>query len=125
MPDINITGDVGAQFEVEASFEIADVGHLTEFTKVSEWRYVQSAACLMSREKVLLTEETFEWTISGENLSSEFAFFVVTALDANSVSSFRFRSEIMKTGGSHKLILIKGLLFPVSCFRERPSPSKG
>ncbi|KAH9961311.1 hypothetical protein BC827DRAFT_1260505 [Russula dissimulans] len=51
MPDINITGDVGAQFEVEASFEVADVGHLTEFTKV------------------LLTEQTFEWTISGENLS--------------------------------------------------------
>jgi len=35
MPDIKITGDVGAQFEMEANFEIADVGHLTEFTKVS------------------------------------------------------------------------------------------
>jgi hypothetical protein len=35
MPNINITGDAGAQFEVEATFEIADVGHLTEFTKVS------------------------------------------------------------------------------------------
>jgi hypothetical protein len=35
MPDINITGDVGAQFEMEANFEVADVGHLTEFTKVS------------------------------------------------------------------------------------------
>ncbi|KAI9442265.1 hypothetical protein H4582DRAFT_1809416 [Lactarius indigo] len=51
MPKINITGDVGAQFEVEATFEIADVGHLTEFTKV------------------LLTQESFDWVISGENLS--------------------------------------------------------
>lgn len=34
MPNISITGDVGAQFEVDADFEIADVGHLTDFTKV-------------------------------------------------------------------------------------------
>ncbi|KAH8979124.1 hypothetical protein EDB92DRAFT_1821158 [Lactarius akahatsu] len=53
MPNINITGDVGAQFEVEATFEIADVGHLTDFTKV------------------LLTQESFDWVISGENLSGE------------------------------------------------------
>ncbi|KAH9083581.1 hypothetical protein EDB83DRAFT_2511885 [Lactarius deliciosus] len=51
MPNINITGDVGAQFEIEATFDIADVGHLTEFTKV------------------LLTQESFDWVISGENLS--------------------------------------------------------
>jgi len=35
MPDINITGDAGAKFEVDTTFEITDVGHLTEFTKVS------------------------------------------------------------------------------------------
>ena len=35
MPDIKIAADIGAQFEMEANFEIADVGHLTEFTKVS------------------------------------------------------------------------------------------
>jgi hypothetical protein len=35
MPDIEITADVGAQFKMEANFEIADVDHLTEFTKVS------------------------------------------------------------------------------------------
>jgi hypothetical protein len=35
MPDIKITADVGVQFEMEANFEIADVDHLTEFTKVS------------------------------------------------------------------------------------------
>lgn len=34
MPNINITGDVGARFEVEATFKIADVEHLTNFTKV-------------------------------------------------------------------------------------------
>lgn len=34
MPNINITGDAGARFEVETTFEIADVGHVTEFTKV-------------------------------------------------------------------------------------------
>jgi len=45
MPDINITGDVGAQFEMEANFEVADVGHLTEFTKVSSQGCVQSASC--------------------------------------------------------------------------------
>ncbi|TFY72142.1 hypothetical protein EVG20_g865 [Dentipellis fragilis] len=51
MPDINIMGDVGAQFEIEATFDVADVGHLTDFTKV------------------LLTEESFDWMISGDNLS--------------------------------------------------------
>ncbi|KAI0268735.1 hypothetical protein BC834DRAFT_651204 [Gloeopeniophorella convolvens] len=51
MPNVNITGDVGGQFEVEASFEVADVGHLTDFTKA------------------LLTQESFDWVISGENLS--------------------------------------------------------
>ncbi|KAA1471743.1 hypothetical protein DENSPDRAFT_133322 [Dentipellis sp. KUC8613] len=51
MPDINITGDVGAQFEIEATFNVADVDHLTNFTKV------------------LLTEESFDWMISGDNLS--------------------------------------------------------
>jgi hypothetical protein len=45
MPDINITGDIGAQFEIVADFEVADVGHLTEFTKVSSRRCIQSASC--------------------------------------------------------------------------------
>ncbi|TFY75371.1 hypothetical protein EWM64_g8642 [Hericium alpestre] len=51
MPPINITGDVGAQFEVEADFSVADVGHLTDFTKT------------------MLTQESFDWVISGENLT--------------------------------------------------------
>jgi len=50
MPDIKIIGRIGAHFDVEANFEIADVDHLTEFTKV------------------LLTQESFDWVISGENL---------------------------------------------------------
>lgn len=35
MPNISITGDVGAKFEVDAAFDFTNVGHLTEFTKVS------------------------------------------------------------------------------------------
>jgi hypothetical protein len=35
MPSINLIGDAGAKLEIDATFEIANVGHLTEFTKVS------------------------------------------------------------------------------------------
>jgi hypothetical protein len=35
MPNISITGDSGAKFEVDTTFEITSVDHLTEFTKVS------------------------------------------------------------------------------------------
>ncbi|EIW52711.1 uncharacterized protein TRAVEDRAFT_134842 [Trametes versicolor FP-101664 SS1] len=51
MPDIDIASDVGATFEIDANFEVADVDHLTNFTKV------------------MLTEESFDWIISGSNLS--------------------------------------------------------
>ncbi|KAI0370690.1 hypothetical protein BV20DRAFT_966193 [Pilatotrama ljubarskyi] len=51
MPDIDIVADVGASFEIDATFEVADVDHLTNFTKV------------------MLTEESFDWVISGSNLS--------------------------------------------------------
>ena len=51
MPEINVVGDVGASFEVDATFAVADVDHLTDFTKV------------------MLTEESFDWVISGNNLS--------------------------------------------------------
>lgn len=37
MSNINITGDAGAQFEVNTTFEITNVSHLTEFTKVGIW----------------------------------------------------------------------------------------
>jgi hypothetical protein len=51
MKDISVTGDVGGAIDTEATFTVADVGHLTDFTKA------------------LLTEESFEWEISGENLT--------------------------------------------------------
>ncbi|KAE8246427.1 hypothetical protein A4X13_0g5797 [Tilletia indica] len=50
-PDINSVGDVGAQFNLTAQFQVADVGRLTDFTRV------------------LLTEPSFVWTISGEGLT--------------------------------------------------------
>ncbi|GAA6063179.1 hypothetical protein JCM10212_003114 [Sporobolomyces blumeae] len=51
MPDISITGDVGAQINLEAAFAVADVGHLTDFTGY------------------LLTEESFTWQIYSSNIS--------------------------------------------------------
>ncbi|CAL1708136.1 unnamed protein product [Somion occarium] len=51
MEDIDLTGDVGAQFIVDSQFQVADVGHITEFTKT------------------LLTQESFQWDISADNLN--------------------------------------------------------
>ncbi|EPQ57376.1 hypothetical protein GLOTRDRAFT_120580 [Gloeophyllum trabeum ATCC 11539] len=51
MPDVKLTGNVGAQLDLDATFEVADVDHLSDFTKV------------------LLTEESFDWEIAGENLT--------------------------------------------------------
>ena len=61
MPDVDVVGDVGASFEVDATFSVADVGHLADFTKA------------------LLTEESFDWVISGSNLSgaSPFGIFLL------------------------------------------------
>ncbi|KAG7446409.1 uncharacterized protein BT62DRAFT_931852 [Guyanagaster necrorhizus] len=51
MDNITVIGDTGADFNVQSQFAVADVDHLTEFIKV------------------LVTEESFEWIISGENLA--------------------------------------------------------
>lgn len=51
MPEVQLVADEGAQLDITADFSVADVGHLTNFTRV------------------LLTEESFEWEIAGENLS--------------------------------------------------------
>lgn len=51
MPDVNLAADEGAQLDLLADFSVADVDHLTEFTKT------------------LLTEESFQWDIAGENLT--------------------------------------------------------
>ena len=55
MPEINVVGDVGATFEVDGTFNVADVGHLADFTKM------------------MLTQESFEWVISGSNLTGAFS----------------------------------------------------
>ncbi|KAI0354382.1 hypothetical protein OH77DRAFT_1404952 [Trametes cingulata] len=65
MPDIDIVADVGANFEIDATFEVADVDHLTNFTKV------------------MLTEESFDWVISGSNLSGTFAGITVPGIELN------------------------------------------
>ncbi|KAH9038716.1 hypothetical protein EDB85DRAFT_2072661 [Lactarius pseudohatsudake] len=90
MPNINITGDVGAQFEVEATFEIADVGHLTDFTKV------------------LLTQESFDWVISGENISGESLYTPVCRF---TVIDFTLFPGIIVSGISlpGKTVALKGL----------------
>ncbi|KAK0485666.1 hypothetical protein IW261DRAFT_1451420 [Armillaria novae-zelandiae] len=51
MDNITVTGDLGADFNVRSQFTVTDVDHLTDFTKA------------------LVTEESFEWIISGENLT--------------------------------------------------------
>ena len=51
MPDVSLAADEGAQLDFTAEFSVADVDHLTEFTKV------------------MVTEESFQWDISGENLT--------------------------------------------------------
>lgn len=51
MGDVKVTGDVGGAIDAASSFEVADVSHLTDFTRT------------------LLTEEYFNWDISGENLT--------------------------------------------------------
>ncbi|KAK0559809.1 hypothetical protein OC844_004162, partial [Tilletia horrida] len=50
-PNISLVGDVGAQFNLTAQFQVADVGRLTEFSKV------------------LLTQPSFVWTITGAGLA--------------------------------------------------------
>ncbi|KAG6813669.1 hypothetical protein H0H92_008517 [Tricholoma furcatifolium] len=51
MQDVTVTGDVGGSIDATTTFTVADVDHLTDFTKT------------------MLTEESFEWDISGQNLS--------------------------------------------------------
>lgn len=53
MDDVNIVGDVGATLNVQSTFEVADVNVLAQFTQV------------------LLNEESFQWDISGENLTGK------------------------------------------------------
>ncbi|EEB94048.1 hypothetical protein MPER_07210, partial [Moniliophthora perniciosa FA553] len=56
MNDVDVVGDIGAEINLESKFQVADINHITEFTKV----------CGI---QTLLTEESFEWEISGDNLT--------------------------------------------------------
>ncbi|KAJ3567055.1 hypothetical protein NP233_g6616 [Leucocoprinus birnbaumii] len=51
MNPVQVTGDVGATLDADSTFAVVNLDSLTAFTKV------------------LLTEESFEWAISGENLT--------------------------------------------------------
>jgi hypothetical protein len=53
MDDVNVVSNVGATLNVQTSFEVADADVLANFTKV------------------LLNEESFQWVISGENLTGK------------------------------------------------------
>jgi hypothetical protein len=54
--DVSVVGDIGATLNVQTTFEVADVNVLASFTKV------------------LLNEESFQWEISGENLTGKSRF---------------------------------------------------
>ncbi|KAG1851680.1 hypothetical protein F4604DRAFT_1933963 [Suillus subluteus] len=51
MDPVNVVGDVGATLNVQSTFEVANTDHLANFTKV------------------MLNNESFEWDISGDNLT--------------------------------------------------------
>ncbi|PFH51992.1 hypothetical protein AMATHDRAFT_74502 [Amanita thiersii Skay4041] len=51
LSNVQVVGDVGASIDADSTFTVADVPHLTEFTKT------------------LLTEQSFTWDITGENLT--------------------------------------------------------
>ncbi len=73
MPEINVVGDVGASFEVDGTFNVADVGHLTDFTKM------------------MLTQESFDWVISGSNLTG--AFFVWLSVQTGMIHKLLMQSR--------------------------------
>ncbi|GAA5914535.1 uncharacterized protein JCM6883_003197 [Sporobolomyces salmoneus] len=88
MPNISITGDVGADLNIAAAFAVADVGHLTEFTGY------------------LLTEESFTWQIYGENLA-------VTALGIT-VDGISIMKNVVLSGmnGFKNLVTIESFDLP-------------
>ncbi|KAF7321550.1 hypothetical protein MKEN_00676000 [Mycena kentingensis (nom. inval.)] len=51
MDPLKVVADSGASLDTKSTFTVADVGHLTDFTKT------------------LLTQESFDWKITGENLT--------------------------------------------------------
>jgi hypothetical protein len=47
MNDVDVVGDVGANIDLESAFEVADIEHITQFTKVrgNNFKY-RSSTCL-------------------------------------------------------------------------------
>ncbi|RDX40651.1 hypothetical protein OH76DRAFT_1365915 [Lentinus brumalis] len=85
MPAIDLVGDVGASFEVDATFKVASVDHLTEFTKV------------------MLTEESFDWVISGSNLSGESWYLLTLAAIGISVPEIALSNKKVTLKGMNSL----------------------
>jgi hypothetical protein len=77
MPDVEVVGDSGAKINNQNTFQVADVDHLTNFTKA------------------LLTTESFNWTVTGNNLR-------VTALGIT-VSNISLGSKVVTLKGSNGL----------------------
>ena len=50
MSDISVTGDVGGTIDAESTFQITDLAHLTEFTKVNDPSIQNSGASNYSPE---------------------------------------------------------------------------
>ncbi|KAF9071074.1 hypothetical protein BDP27DRAFT_1419362 [Rhodocollybia butyracea] len=66
MDNVSVIGGQGAQINVASNFQVANVDTLTAFTKT------------------LLTEESFEWVISGENLTVSALGIDVTGISLTS-----------------------------------------
>ncbi|KAG6820875.1 hypothetical protein H0H93_010219 [Arthromyces matolae] len=62
MGDVKVIGDVGGNIDASSFFQVADVAHLTEFTKT------------------MLTEDVFIWDISGQNITVEALGIVVPGI---------------------------------------------
>ncbi|GAA5937070.1 uncharacterized protein JCM15063_000146 [Sporobolomyces koalae] len=88
MPNISITGDVGAQLNVAAAFAVANVAHLTDFTAY------------------LLTEESFTWQIYSDNIA-------VAALGIE-VSGISILKDVVLSGmdGFKNLVTIESFDLP-------------
>ncbi|GAA6027071.1 hypothetical protein JCM8097_006088 [Rhodosporidiobolus ruineniae] len=88
MPNVSLTGDVGADLNIESAFSVADVGHLTDFTAY------------------LLTEPSFVWQIYSQNIA-------VTALGIT-VEGVSIMKDVVLTGmdGFKNRVIIESFDLP-------------
>ncbi|PPQ89568.1 hypothetical protein CVT25_012240 [Psilocybe cyanescens] len=102
MSDITITGDVGGTIDAETTFNVLDVNHLTDFTKA------------------LLTAESFDWAISGENLTGKMimvnlplvSFHPPYATQSAPLVSFKLTPTLYIKLMSNLGISVPGISFP-------------